>query len=190
MKNLKRLKMFLNNDDTYYTRVIDADGNICKNSICNSDNLTKAEAEKEVNDFNSKYYVEYYSEDEIKDFFNSIDFTPVTDAINQSLGLNLTYNIELYRPRYDYHILIKSNEDLIDLMPILNAAWRTFRVETFNGCIDCVKATGVLCVWLNIAFRYESHSGGSNASYILSANYYTDSGWKIRMENDRYNKED
>lgn len=144
---------------------------------------TIEEAQKRCNEYNSTYYLSDYSDDEILDYFNSIDFKPLLDKINELIGLELTYDISIEKNNfgtYNY-FKIKNRENLIDNFPILALAWKEFKVSTFNANICCDKKTGELKIWCTIDFSYRHYSGGTNGATILTA-WYKNGEWIMGTE--------
>ena len=152
---------------------------------------TIEEAQKECDKYNSTYYLSDYSNDEILDYFNSIDFKPLLDKINELIGLELTYDIRIEKNRfgtYNY-FEIENRENLVDNFPILALAWRKFKVSTFNANICCNKETGKLSLWCDINYSYRHYSYGTNGATILTA-WYEEGKWIIRTEKETYNNQD
>ena len=152
---------------------------------------TIEEAQKECDKYNLTYYLSDYSNDEILDYFNSIDFKPLLDKINELIGLELTYDISIEKNSfgtYNY-FKIENRENLIDNFPILALAWREFKVSTFNANICCNKETGKLNLWCSINYSYRHYSYGTNGATILTA-WYEEGKWIIRTEKETYNNQD
>ena len=172
----------------------------CRNKYTLVDDLGKEkfgayetieEAQKECDKYNSTYYLSDYSNDEILDFFNSIDFKPLLDKINSLIGLELTYDISIEKNSfgtYNY-FKIKNKENLVDNFPILALAWKEFKVSTFNANICCDKKTGELKIWCTVDFSYRHCSGGTNGATILTA-WYRNGEWIMQPESGRYNSQD
>lgn len=149
--------------------------------------LTKEEAQKRCDEYNSTYYLEYYSNDEILDYFNSIDFKPLLEKINSLVGLELTYDISLRKNKtgiYNF-FKIENKENLVNSFPILSLAWREFKVATFNASIICDKKTGKLELWCTIHFTYEHHGAGTNSAEILTA-WSKDGKWIFEINKEIY----
>ena len=166
--------------------------NWCKSKYTLVDDLGKEkfgayetieEAQKRCNEFNSTYYLSDYSNDEILDFFNSIDFKPLLDKINSLIGLELTYDISIEKNSFGTYscFKIKNKENLVDNFPILALAWKEFKVSTFNANICCDKKTGELKIWCTIDFSYRHYSGGTNGATILTA-WYRNGEWIMGTE--------
>ena len=152
---------------------------------------TIEEAQKECDKYNSTYYLSDYSNDEILDYFNSIDFKPLLDKITELIGLKLTYDISIEKNRfgtYNY-FEIKNRENLVDNFPILALAWREFKVSTFSANISCDQETGTLRLWCTIEFSYRHCDGGTNGAKILTA-WYEEGKWIIKPEKETYNNQD
>lgn len=150
---------------------------------------TIEEAQKRCDEYNSTYYLSDYSNDEILDYFNSIDFKPLLNKINNLIGLELTYDINITKNVYgNYNYFkIESKENLVDNFPILELAWREFKVTTFNASIYCDKTTGKLNLWCTIQYSYQHQDFGSNGAQILTA-WYEEDKWIIQTKNEKYNK--
>ena len=165
--------------------------------ICTQDGVTKEQsswyayetlerAAERCRELNEKVYISDFDEEEIKDFYNSIDFQPLYDKINKTIGLQLTYKHELEKSRENYRIKIESNENIADMFQIIKAAWKEFRVTTFSTqiCPDG-ESRGNLRFWCTIQYSYKHQNGGSNGASILEARYSSKKGWDIMTEIER-----
>ena len=74
---------------------------------------TIEEAQKECDKYNSTYYLSDYSNDEILDYFNSIDFKPLLDKINELIGLELTYDISIENNNFRTYNYFKIDTKII-----------------------------------------------------------------------------
>lgn len=140
---------------------------------------TLEEAQKECDQLNERVYISYFDASEITEFYNSIDFTPLYNEIMKTTGLYLTFTNELIKTGNGYRVKIESNENLADKFQIIKAAWKDFRVSTFNSQICVNQETRGLKYWCDIQYSYEHQSGGTNGAEILSAHYTPEKGWQI-----------
>lgn len=148
------------------------------------DDLTYEQAKEALEKQLNTYYLSDFSEDEIKEFFHSINFIELFDFTNNLLGLNLTYKVELDEKKYT-HFSIESKEDLTSMFNILLVAWKEFKVATFNSEIAVDKSTGELFIWGNLQYAYTHQNGGWNGAEIVSFTYNKSTGWNIRAEMQR-----
>lgn len=152
---------------------------------------TIEEAQKICDKYNHTYCLSDYSNDEILDYFNSIDFKPLLDKINSLIGLELTYDINIKKDSqgiYNY-FEIENKENLVDNFPILALAWREFKVATFNSSILCDEATGKLSLWCTINYSYQHHGFGGNGVEILTV-WYEEGKWIIKTDKETFNNQD
>lgn len=181
----------MKNRPTYYYRPIE-NGTFWKfETLTNLDTEesyhSKFETEKEARDFvekaNKTFYLEYYDNDEIKEWFDKIDFTPIFKRVEDLLGMKLTFTVKLtigYRSKIYNRFEIKSEENLVDFFRVIKAAWKDFRVDTFSAQIYANKETGELELWGNMHYSYEHNDGGTNGAHLFDFNYSESKGWQIR----------
>ena len=149
---------------------------------------TMEAAQKRCDEYNSTYYLSDYSDDEILDYFNSVDFKLLLDKINSLIGLELTYDINIKKDRsgtYN-HFEIESKENLTDHFPLLALLFKDAKVTTFNADIYCDRTTGKLSLWCTIHFSYQTHNLGTNGVEFLSA-WYDNDKWTIQVDKDMFN---
>lgn len=146
------------------------------------------DAQKYIDEYCSEYYLSDYSDDEIKEFFDSINFRELFERTNKLINYNLSYITKIKDNRFGHpeHFQIESIENLTELFPILNCAWSEMKVETFNADIAVNKETGELQIWGNLHFSYKHLDGGSNGARILDFEYSKSEGWKIITELERF----
>jgi hypothetical protein len=142
---------------------------------------TEEEAKAFVEKANKTFYLSYYDNDEIKEWFDKVDFTPVFEKVEELLGmkLNLQVNIRTNRHGFNEYFEIHSEEDLVDYFPILKAAWKRFVVDTFNAHICVDKETGELKLFGNMHFSYEHNDGGTNGANLFDFSFSNSDGFKI-----------
>lgn len=144
-----------------------------------------AEATKVANEQNEHIHISYYSDDELLDYFNSIDFEPVFKKIRKITGIkNLTFTKKLqvnsvgnYRPCFD----IKSEQNLAETNNLIRAAWKDFRIATFGSSIY-VTEDNKLSVWCNFHYSYQHQDGGRNGACILGARLNKKGKWELCSE--------
>ena len=146
---------------------------------------TEEAAHKQCAELNEKLYISDFDEEEINEFYNSIDFTELYERTNKAIGLELTYNNKLEKGRGGYRIEIESNENIAEMSPIIKAAWRDFRVANFSSSICPNEETRNLKFWCTIQYSYEHQCGGHNGAEILSATYTPEKGWEIMTQVER-----
>ena len=147
---------------------------------------TLEKANERCAELNERVYLSDFDEEEIKDFYNSIDFQPLYDKINKAIGLQLTYKNELEKTRDGYRINIESNGNIADMFQIIKAAWKDFKVASFSSQICPDEASrGDLKFWCTIHYAYEHQNGGWNGAGILNARYTSKKGWDIMTELER-----
>lgn len=152
---------------------------------------TLVEAQAKCRELNKKIYLSYFDEEEIEEFYNSIDFQPLYDKINKTIGLQLTYTNKLRKTRDGYHVDIESNEDIANMFLIIKAAWKEFKVTDFGSQICPNEETRDLKFWCTINYSYRHQDGGTNGAHILNATYTMENGWEMMSEIERqeyYNK--
>lgn len=149
---------------------------------------TKEEAENYIKEYCSKYYLSDYADDEIEDFYNSIDFTPMIEQVNKLVGVNIDFDIKLTKSSRGgcWHIEIEGKQNLADYSPILACAWKDFRVSTFASEICCDKETGELYYGGDLDYSYEHLGLGHNGARIMDLWYKpSEGGWIIITEQER-----
>ncbi len=120
-----------------------------------------------------------------KDFIKSVDFKPLYDYINNLIGLNLTYKLDIKESSINKtYFEIESEEDLAESNNILALAWKSFKIKTFNS--KCFERQNELAISGFIDYTYKPHAGGTNGATILTFSYSKSKGWNIRAEKDRY----
>lgn len=151
---------------------------------------TLEEAQETADERNNKYYTSDYSEEEIKEFFDSVDFTALEEALNKKLGLKLTYNHSLKDGRSGYSINFKSNENLSELPEagLLARMLPECHLENFSTCLKANSETGELYIWIGVHFTYSHWDLGSNGCNFADAHYTAKEGWKVTFEQDQYEK--
>lgn len=134
---------------------------------------TEEEAQARADKYNAKFYISEIDADEVADWFNSIDFTPVFEKCNRLVGKRLTYDVKLETNRAGQpeYFEIESRENLATMFPVLAAAWREFKVGTFNARITLEDNTGDIYLWGSMDYRYEHNEGGSNGAHLFYFNY-------------------
>lgn len=147
---------------------------------------TKEEAEECAKRYNTTYYISDYSEDEIDEFFNSVDFKPLEDALNNKLGTQLTFTHSYSLVRGDYRIKFCSNEDLckVSQAGLIAKMLKECFLEQFSNGIHVNKETGELYIWLTVNFSYHHFDMGSNGCNLCGA-VYKNGKWEITFEEDR-----
>lgn len=163
---------------------------VTRDGITTIDNWYNFENEEEafikVNELNYKLYISDFDEEEVKDFYNSINFQPLFDKINTTIGLQLTYTTSLEKNRDgSYRIEIDSNEDISNIFILLKAAWKEFKVGNFSSSICPNNETRNLKFWCTINYNYVHQDGGTNGAHILDAFYTPENGWKFMTEMER-----
>lgn len=119
-------------------------------------------------------------------FYNTIDFKPVTEYAQNLLKLkrlDMTYKFD--NPKYyvSYiHVEVQSN-DFVDTNPILSAAFSQCYLVNFGGAISVENkkeyedgADPIFKIWMPIHFWHHSHSGGENGDKLFEANYSQSTG--------------
>lgn len=147
----------------------------------------EAEALADIADRNSHYYTSDYDDNEIKDFFNSIDFKPLETRINEKLGnFNLTFKNGLENGRNGWRVLFESNEDLCTFGGLLSKMLLSCYISQFSSGLYADKLNGELKVWMTITFDYKHFSGGTNGCELCTVWYSKKDGWTFIFEDDRY----
>lgn len=140
---------------------------------------TKAAAEK-----NEKIYLNYYSNDELLEYFNSIDFEPVFKKIRKITGLkNLTFTkkLKLNREGCYQYFEIESEQNIAETNKLIRAAWKDFRVCTFGASLY-ITEDNRLSLWCNFDYSYEHQDGGHNGAKILRASLNKKGKWELFSE--------
>lgn len=130
---------------------------------------TLEQAEKEANEKNHKFYISDFADEEIEAFFNGIDFSPLYKKVEETTGFkDLTYTKGLKKNRFDHHdhFFIESEQNLAETNIVLRAAWKCFKIATFNASV-CVDGNGNLYLWGNLSYSYKHQDGGSNGANII-----------------------
>lgn len=147
---------------------------------------TLEEATKRCEELNNKIYISDFDEEEVKEFYNSINFQPLYDKINTTIGLQLTYKNELEKTMSkEYLVNIVSNENISDMFLLIKAAWKEFKISTFGTSISVDQEHKDLKFWCSIDYKYRHQDGGMNGSSILSAFYNNRDGWNFITEMER-----
>lgn len=150
-----------------------------------SSEQTLEAAQKVADNYNSRYYVSDYSEDEIEDFYRKISFEDIDAAINQRLGLHLRFRHSLEKYGDDWKINFRSEQDLCELNFMLARMLKTCHIERFGSGINVDNRTGELYMWLDINWRYTHHSLGSNGCDFASIKFTEKEGLDIKFIEDR-----
>lgn len=150
----------------------------------------KADAEADADRRNNTYYISDYAEDEIADFYNSLDFTVVEEAINEYFGQKITFKYERAGDRINF----ESNEDLCELFPAIGLLFAKCHINSFGGGIYVDKQTGELRCNLRPHFSYEHFDLGSNGCELAFCTFsggkwsisFERNTWLKRKTNDKY----
>lgn len=146
---------------------------------------TLEEAQAAADRYNARYYVSDYADDEIEDFYQKVSFEDIEAAINERLGLHLTFRHSLEKSRDGWKINFKSEQDLCELNFMLARMLKTCHLENFGSNISVDSDTGELFFWLDINWTYTHHSLGSNGCDFVSIVFTEREGLKITFEEDR-----
>lgn len=147
---------------------------------------TKEEADECAKRWNSTYYISDYSEDEIKEFYDSIDFTKLETAINKKLKLDLEFSHKYYQSRGEYRVEFRSDKNLCEFQKagLLSRMFKECYIQEFSNSLSVDKDTGDLYVWLTVDFCYQSFDSGHNGTELCQA-YYHKGKWRIEFAEDR-----
>ena len=149
----------------------------------------KEDAQKYIDDVNSKYYLWDYSEEEIKEWLNTINFKWLTHKIEEQLGLSEdTLHFELLEFKMKSNGFVKYGDNKINLVdgnPIIRSAWKKMYVESFGGGVIVDEETGELNLWLCPHLTYEHWDGGTNGAAIGTFTYSLSDGYKYITQEER-----
>lgn len=122
---------------------------------------------------------------QVRDFYNTIDFKPVKDFICKLIGIDVNIHISPdIHMRYQYVKL--ESDDIIDKAGnIMQLMCRSAVVDNFGGFIGYNEEQKSNICWIPIHISYKSHSGGSNGMSIACARY-KDGNWEFDIDSGRY----
>ena len=109
-----------------------------------------------------------------------IDFQPLFQWINQCLGINAIFSINLEGKRPT----IVNGDNLWNDSGIFQSVIKEVEVGFFNFSFN--EADGTL--WATVNLSYESWSGGSNGMQIGTCWYSEASGWTFESSKDQFKK--
>lgn len=134
--------------------------------------LTEAEEE------NKKYLSEM--EEEVKEFFNKIDFTPLLEEIRKRVNDNsVVFEQEptLGKFNFDRWTVKYSSQNVSDKCGIMSGIYEECYIKNFGGGISKDKETNELFFWTQVHFSFQYVNGGSNGAEIFNATYTDEKGW-------------
>ena len=146
---------------------------------------TEEAALAEVAKMNATYHLEDYSPEEIEEFWNGIDITPVNEYFSKLLNLPVRMEKQSgknYNGTICYALADKAN--IAQESCITNAAWKEMNVQSFGCAISAKKETGDLYFWADIHLAYRHWGGGTNGATIGVA-WFEDGEWTIKSEEER-----
>lgn len=157
---------------------------------------TKEDAMDYCVKFNSKYYLDDYTVDELKEFAKKIPWAELTNIIKNRLHLeelHLQYNLDdIYSDKNDsewivgHSIDVISLEDLCTTNYLLSKIFKSCYIKTFSSNIGVNSDTGVLYWSSDIDIRIINFSSGYNGASICSVYYDHNKGLKVTFEEDRF----
>ena len=131
-------------------------------------------------------------EEEVRQFFDSIDFEPFFAKIREKVGDNsIKFNKpELQKFSYDSFPVKFESEDLTDKCGVTSCLYNKIIIGNFGGGIssgkDSIDSTEEtkddLFIWMPAHFKFEYKSGGSNGTELITGVYSAKDGWKSRGE--------
>lgn len=133
-------------------------------------------------------------EKEIKEFYNSIDWTEFENTIRQRLNLeNLTFNYQLVNDSQNlgvFTINIESNESLTSNDYLLSQIVKDCHIKSFTSLITRNKLTNELYWNASIDFRWTYHNGSTNGTTLCHVEYTKKNKFHISFEKDKIDRDD
>lgn len=132
-------------------------------------------------------------EKEIREFYNSIDWTEFENTIKQRLNLeNLTFNYQLVNEGQNFDVFtiyIESNENLTSSDYLLSQIFKDCYIKSFTSLITTNKLTNELYWSASIDFRWTYHSGSTNGTALCNVEYTKKNKFNILFEKDRIDRD-
>jgi len=140
---------------------------------------------KEVEEMNAKYYLTDYAPEEIEEFWQGLDITPVNEFFSKLLNLPVKLEKQASKNyRNDVRYALADPTNIAAQSAITNAAWREMYVQTFGCAVSINKETGALYFWADIHLSYRHWGGGTNGATIGNI-MYANGAWEIESEQQR-----
>lgn len=143
-----------------------------------------------------KKNIDDFSIEETREWFDKIDLAPLIDHIFEKTGLKVTLDVDYRSDRWGLvHPHLISKENFAEGNQLLLAAWKDFRVSTFDSEIytsdmdeewaniegsEMSRRDVPLRWWTSIQYKYVCNDNGKNSAPLFSAWYSDGEGWKFR----------
>ena len=154
---------------------------------------SKEEAEKICNKLNSEHYISDYTCEELKKFYNDIDWNGLIEELKTKLKINdiaiEEKNLDAalsvyYKNQFEFTVILHTN--LCETYEILKLFFYSYTLKADSSdCFDIDKATGELFFKTNLFF--EARKYDLSVAYIpfLTATYSnTTKKWKFEYAKD------
>lgn len=117
----------------------------------------------------------------IEEFWKSVDFAPLQNAVSKAIGLSVKLSFDYTQRKDEYFKVFVKSPELVAKAGIFQSVVKSVRVEQFNS--EMKQRNGYWYIWLVVVLAYEHHGGGTNGSEILDGRYNIDGSgkWDIRI---------
>ena len=120
-------------------------------------------------------------EDEVKEFFNSINFDELFNKIRETVG---DKTIKFSKPElkgfnYNGFGVDWNSEDIVDKCGVIKIAFDKCMISGYGNGIYVDKKSNKLFYSASVHFEFELSEGGSNGIKIMSASFF-DGKWNFR----------
>lgn len=134
-----------------------------------------------------------HKEKEIKEFYNSIDWTEFENTIRQRLNLeNLTFNYHLVNDSQNlgvFEIKIENNENLTEKNYLLSQMFKDCYISSFTSLITVNRITDEIYWYTSIYFEWTYHNGRGNGTELCSVEYTKKNNFNIIFEKDKIDRD-
>lgn len=130
------------------------------------------------------------------------------DKLNKILNLNLEYRF-VFEDKYDW-VKFESVENLSTMFPVLNFAWNNFKVCSWGSILLPIRYKsydtygrelpenidyenpfiGDVQLCMQLEYKYNGWTTGSNGTTFGYAYYTLDNGWEIILDKDEFEFEE
>lgn len=132
-------------------------------------------------------------EKEIREFYNSIDWTEFENTIRQRLKLDfLTFNYQLVNDSQNlgmFKIKIKNNENLTEKNYLLSQMFKDCYISSFASLITINRLTDEIYWNTSIYFTWTYHNGSTNGTALCNVEYTKKNKFNILFEKDKIDRD-
>lgn len=154
---------------------------------------SKEEAEKICNKLNSEHYISDYTCEELKKFYNDIDWNGLIEELKTKLKINdiaieeknLDAALSVYY-KYQFEFTVILHTNLCETYEILKLFFYSCTLKADSSdCFDIDKATGELFFKTNLFFEARKYDLSTTYIPFLTATYSnTTKKWKFEYAKD------